>query len=878
MKFKIVKKDNTLQDFNPQKIINAIRKSAERACTTLTEEQEASVIKYVESYIAEHEQEYVHVSKIHNIVECALDTVDTRVATCYREYRNYKLSFTRMMDQVYRKKLEISNTRDASNANADSTLTTTQKAITYAELNGELYKQFFLTEEERKAMSEGYIYIHDRGARLDTQNCSLMDVKAILKDGFRMGNIDYREPKHVGTAISLITDIMLNAGACQYGGLTVSNIDMVLEEYAENSYNDYYNEFITICNNLGTEIDADKTDNYATKKLEQELIDGAIEVECRLNSTTTARGDFIFSSLSLGLGKSKFCRMINSAFLKCRRLSLGTKTGIPVLFPKLTFMYDENLHGPGKELEDIFLEAVDCTMRAQYPDFLSMSGTGYAPSIYKKYGVTISRMGCVHGKESVIYKDSEGIHHSSIRGMWDRLALKEKVHSQREFGYKEGECILLKDTTILDKGGFVPCKALIKNPERNEIWQRVTLSDGHSLLCTSDHPWSVEQQVKQARDLRVGDKVESLKINLDPVEADSVESTVVKVEVLGKCEPSYDVMTETEHFYCSGIRSHNCRANLSPWYERGGMEPADENDKPIYEGRFNVGAISLHLPMIVAKAKEENKDFFEVLDYYLGLCRKIHIRTVEFLSHKKASINPLMYCEGGAYKGHKQPNEELGIEFLRPMTASFGITALNEATMMYNGKTIYEDKSEFAEKILQHINDYADKYKKEDKILYAIYGTPAESLCSLQVQQFRKKYGVIKGVSDREYMTNSFHMHVSEDITPIEKQDAEYRCFHLSNGGNIMYNRFGSDYNKEAYVSLIRRAMTLGYYYGCNLSKDYCNNCKAEFIDQDTCPICGSDDITQIDRVCGYLGLTKKGKDSMVNKGKCAEIKDRKSM
>lgn len=455
-------------------------------------------------------------------------------------------------------------------------------------------------------------------------------------------------------------------------------------------------------------------DEYATKKLEQELIDGAIEVECRLNSTTTARGDFIFSSLSLGLGKSKFCKMINSAFLKCRKLSLGTKNGIPVLFPKLTFLYDEKLHGKGKELEDIFLEAVDCTMRAQYPDFLSMSGKGYAPSIYKKYGVTISRMGC--------------------------------------------------------------------------------------------------------------------------------------------------------------------RANLSPWYERGGMEPADENDKPVYEGRFNVGAISLHLPMIAAKAKEENKDFFEVLDYYLFLCRKIHIRTVEFLSHKKASINPLVYCEGGAYCGTKHPDDELGKDFLKPMTASFGITALNEATKMWLGKTIYEDKSEFAEKVLKYINKYADKYKEEDGILYAIYGTPAESLCSLQVQQFRKKYGIIEGVSDREYMTNSFHMHVSEDISPVEKQDAEFKCFHLCNGGNIMYNRFGSDYNKDAYVSLIRRAMQLGYYYGCNLSKDYCNSCNAEFIDQDICPKCGSDDITQIDRVCGYLGFTKKGKDSMVNKGKCAEIKDRISM
>ena len=84
---------------------------------------------------------------------------------------------------------------------------------------------------------------------------------------------------------------------------------------------------------------------------------------------------------------------------------------------------------------------------------------------------------------------------------------------------------------------------------------------------------------------------------------------------------SYDVTTDSEHFEVSGIYSHNCRAFLSPWYERGGMRPADENDKPIFEGRCNLGVVSLHLPMILAKARQESKDFYEVLEYYLELIR-----------------------------------------------------------------------------------------------------------------------------------------------------------------------------------------------------------------------------------------------------------------
>lgn len=262
MSIQIIKKDKSLQNFNPKKIVNAIRKSADRACVKLTRSQEKAVVKYVCKFLLEHGQDEIDVAKLHNIVECALDTVDEKVAKCYRDYRNYKVSFAQMMDQVYRKKIEVSGSRDASNANADSTLSTTQKAITYAELNGELYKKFFLTDEERAAMCDGYIYIHDRGARLDTHNCMLLDVRSILDGGFNMGNIEYREPHHVGTAISLITDIMLNAGANQYGGLSVSEIDKVLEKYAENSYNDYYNEFIENYNKLCelTDVKEEETD------------------------------------------------------------------------------------------------------------------------------------------------------------------------------------------------------------------------------------------------------------------------------------------------------------------------------------------------------------------------------------------------------------------------------------------------------------------------------------------------------------------------------------------------------------------------------------------------------------------------------------------
>lgn len=1023
----VLKKNHSVVPFDGDKIKSAIRKSAERVNVTLTPQQEDFVVSYVEN-LCSHE-EPVLVKTLHNYVECALDSVESDVARSYREYRNYKTQFVKMLDQVYRKKLELSDKRDASNANSDSDLITTQKAIAYAELNGELYKRFFLTDEENKAQEEGYIYIHDKGARLDTTNCftrdtrfitsfgirsfndfvdgdtvqvlshrglwrigtvhcfgeqelqrvtfvnedksvrhtvectpnhrwilsdgaittelkmgdvlvkspcdlegnitqlsgvvwtvediektdrvepvwcltvefdqsfvleygipsgncCLYDMKSLLKGGFRMGNISYREPKTAGTALSLIADIALNAGASQYGGFTISEIDKLLEPYAHESYDRYYAEYEKLTgkkDQMGATI-------YANKKLRQELEDGAIAIECKWNSCSTARGDYPFTSISFGLSKDRLGQMVTSAFLKVRKEGAGTSDHIPVLFPKLTFLYDEDMHGDGKEQEWLFKEAVECTQRAQYPDFLSMTGDGYAPSMYKKYGVSISRMGCVEGKSQVIYRDSFGvIHEGSIEGMWNYLSKGFPVLSQESLGYSSGHYIDLHGVSILDKDGFVNCSRIIKNTQ-NPRWFRVSLSDGKSLVCTADHPWTTwfgdASHVTQTKDLVSGDVVESFSglpfytedNGIVPGSCSVHCVEIASVEPLDMTDVSYDVTTESEHFFCSGVRSHNCRANLSPWYERGGQEPADDNDRPVYEGRLNAGAISLNFPMIVKKAQDEGKDFYDVLTYYLDLCRKIHIRTLEYLAHKKAGINPLGFCEGGFYGGHFKENEEIGREFFRPMTVSFGISALNEATVMYKGKSLYEDKAQFAEEVLRFINDYANKYKKEDGILYAIYGTPGESMCSLQVEQFRKKYGIVKGVSDRKYMSNSFHVHVSEDITPLEKMDAEYKCFHLCNGGNIIYNRFGSDYNTEAYVTLIREAMKRGYYYGCNISKNYCCTCGAEFLDNDKCPKCGSSDLVRISRVCGYLGLERVHGDTRMNEGKRAEINDRKCM
>ena len=720
--YNVIKKDGTIEPYNEQKIIDACNKAARRAMYELSDNDYAQILNDVLTKIDESydEDTDIEIYDMHNIVESVLEEDFPTVAKMYKEYRNYKKDFVHMMDKVYERSQSIRYIGDKSNANTDSALVATKRSLIYNELSGELYKKFFLTHDEKQAAKDGYIYIHDRSARLDTFNCDLFRVGEVMKNGFEMGNIWYNEPNYLDTAFDVMGDIILSTAAQQYGGFTVPEVDKILEPYAEKSYEKYYQEYMKIADDIEyeqvLEIHSKKASEYATGKVQRDFEQGWQGIEMKLNSVGSSRGDYPFVTMTIGLATSKFGKMAAISLLKVHSEGQGKK-GFkrPVLFPKIVFLYDKNLHGDGSDKypsADVFNAGIDCSSKTMYPDWLSLTGDGYVAEMYKKYGKVVSPMGC--------------------------------------------------------------------------------------------------------------------------------------------------------------------RAFLSPWYEKGGMHPIDENDKPIFEGRFNLGVVSLHLPMILAKARRESKDFYEVLDYYLELIRELHKRTYDYIGELRASVNPIAFCEGGLLGGNLKPTDKIKT-ILPPMTMSYGITALNELQRLYNGKSIRED-GQFALEVMQYINDYTNRIKEEDHILYAIYGTPAESLCGLQIEQFRKIYGIIENVSDKPYVSNSFHCHVSEQMSPIEKQDKEGRFWNLFNGGKIQYCRYNLGYNKEAIKTLILRAMDKGFYEGVNLAMCYCEDCGYQQVEMDTCPKCGSKMITKIDRMNGYLGFTRVHGETRYNEAKNAEIADRVSM
>jgi len=323
--------------------------------------------------------------------------------------------------------------------------------------------------------------------------------------------------------------------------------------------------------------------------------------------------------------------------------------------------------------------------------------------------------------------------------------------------------------------------------------------------------------------------------------------------------------------YGTIISPMGCRAYLSHF---------DDENGPRTIGRCNIGAVSLNIPVIMAVAKREfgndwKSKFWTLLDSRLETIREFLKKRYDIIRHTKASTNPLAFTQGGFYKGNLKPDDEIG-DLVKYMTASFGITALNESTILWNGKSIYEDKSQFANKVVDFILDRIEKYKKADGYLYALYGTPAESLCMKQAQQYANLTG---DNQFGEYFSNSFHCHVSEHITPIEKQDAEFNLFHKVAGGHIQYVRIDNPENLVALKSIIQRGMEMGFYQGVNFDSTKCNECgQTSYNSSLRCPHCGSTNINTISRVCGYLGYSNLNGQTRMNDGKMCEIKDRVSM
>ena len=314
-----------------------------------------------------------------------------------------------------------------------------------------------------------------------------------------------------------------------------------------------------------------------------------------------------------------------------------------------------------------------------------------------------------------------------------------------------------------------------------------------------------------------------------------------------------------------------CRSFLSPW--------KDENGNYKFEGRFNQGVVSINLPQIAIIADGDEDKFWKLLDERLELCKEALMCRHYALVGTHSDISPIHWQYGAIAR--LQKGEKIDkLLYGGYSTISLGYIGIYEMTKLMKGVShTTPEGHDFALRVMKHLRETTDRWKKETNIGFALYGTPAESLCYKFARIDKEKFGTIKDVTDKGYYTNSYHVDVRERIDAFEKLKFESEFQNISSGGAISYIEIPNmEKNLDALETVVKFIYDNIQYAEFNTKSDYCHVCgfDGEIIINDDneweCPNCGNKDhskMTVVRRTCGYLG------ENFWNAGKTKEIKQR---
>lgn len=291
------------------------------------------------------------------------------------------------------------------------------------------------------------------------------------------------------------------------------------------------------------------------------------------------------------------------------------------------------------------------------------------------------------------------------------------------------------------------------------------------------------------------------------------------------------------------------------------------------DGRGNICPVTIILPTLAMESERDVAKFMELLDKKLFEAKDMLIERFEYICSQNPASAKFMY-ENGVMAGYV-PEEGIR-SALKHGTLAIGQIGLAETLELLIGKNQrHPEGMALAKRIESHIRQRCDEFKKQYKLNFGNYFTPAENLCYKAMNKFKDKYGIIPNVSDREYFTNSVHTPVWEKVTPFEKIDIESQLTGYSSAGCITYVELESTvkHNIDALEKVVNYAMDKDIpYFAINVPNDTCLECGYCDEFNDECPMCGSHNIQQLRRVTGYLTGNYK---TAFNKGKQQEAEQR---
>lgn len=313
-----------------------------------------------------------------------------------------------------------------------------------------------------------------------------------------------------------------------------------------------------------------------------------------------------------------------------------------------------------------------------------------------------------------------------------------------------------------------------------------------------------------------------------------------------------------------------CRSFLSVWKN-------PETDKAEFYGRANMGVVSINLPDVALAAHGDLEDFWKILEERLDLCKRMILFRIELLKNTDPSISPIHWKYGVLARLEEGKSID---SIFDKFTCSLGYVGLHECIMaMIDQSLTSEEGHKLGLQIMQSLTDHCKQWKEETGYGFSVYGTPAESLVYKFARKTKERYGVIEGVTDKLYFTNSYHVNVREKINAFDKLKLEAEFQKLSQGGCISYIEVPNLVNNQEVIEqLINFIYENIQYAEINSKIDRCNACGYEGnmqIDDNLewyCPNCGNRDLSKMNvarRVCGYIS------SNYFNLGKTEELKER---
>ena len=840
MSITVVKRDGRLVPFDETKITLAISKALKCSPQDLV-----VLINEITSQIT---QSKISVEEIQDLVEKALINHNyADAAKAYILYRNERTKRREARSDLNKtiSSLVSSEASDLDLKRENANIDGNAPMGIMLQFGSEVSKKFALENliepEQARAHQEGLIHIHDLNLYSVCFNCCQIPAGKLLKQGFSTGHGYIREPNSIQTAAALMCIIIQSNQNSMFGGQAIPLFEYDLAPYVMKSY---FKNLKELAQYEGISLDISSLEAYSqdnntiidynpfSSPIEQKIYKEARKLtekqtyqamEALIHNLNTmqsrAGAQTPFSSINYGTGTTPEQRLVIKSVLEATDAGMGS--GETPIFPVQVFkVLDGTNTKKGDPNYDLFQLACKVSAKRLFPNFVFINAP-YNYQFYKKGHpeTEAAVMGCFNDKAWIRVLDTKTFNVSKVN-------LKEFVETYDYKNYRVWDSL---------SGAFVEILNVINNPETENFYE-VKFETNQVLTVTEDHYFPLMFKGRtNVKDLKVGDILYlSHNIKAD----DTTPNTLItKITPLKHYKSkSYCLETTSDRFDVNGIVSNNCRTRVLPNI----YDP--EHQTPV--GRGNIAFTTINLPKIALLSDKSLDIFFNKLDMTLKLCFNNLYDRFKYLSKKHAYNYPFLLSEGVWLDSEKLQPEDTIEEVLKQGTLAIGFCGLAECLVALIGK--HHGESEEAQqlglKIVGRIKSFCDQASQDTGLTWGAFASPAESAAGRFARINRKEFGLIKGVTDRDYITNGNHVPVYYPISASKKIEIEAPYHALCSAGDIAYVECNGDLTKnpQAFENIILYMKNQGICYGSiNHPVDRCPVCGYVGIINDTCPKCG---------------------------------------